>query len=49
MAMHMAGVPDHRLVAIYRWFSLRFIVYIKQQISSFSSGVLVHMIQQPWF
>ena len=39
MAMHIAGVPNSKLMAISRWSSLGFMVYIQQQISSFSTGV----------
>ena len=49
MAMHLAEVPDQTLMAIGRWRSLGFMVYIQQQISSFSTGVSVKMSQQPWF
>ena len=49
MAMHFAEVPDQTLMAIVRWRSLGFMVYIQQQISSFSTGVSVKMSQQPWF
>ena len=49
MAMHLAEVPDRTLMAIGRWRSLGFMVYIQQQISSFSTGVSVKMSQQPWF
>ena len=49
MAMHIAGVPFPTLVAIGRWHLLGFMIYIQQQISSFSAVVLVKMIQQPWF
>ena len=49
MAMHLADVPDQTLMAIEGWRSLEFMVYIQQQISSFSAGVLVKMIRQPWF
>ena len=38
MAMHIANVPDRTLMAIRRWRSLGFMVYIWQQISSFSRG-----------
>ena len=49
MAMHLAEVPDQTLVAIVRWRSLDFMVYIQQQISSFSTRVSVKMSQKPWF
>ena len=49
MAVHIAGVPNWALVAIGWWHSLGFMVYIQQQISSFSAGVLIKMIRQPWF
>ena len=49
MAMHLVEVPDRTLMAIGRWRSLRFMIYIQQQISSFSTGVSVKMSQQPWF
>ena len=49
MAMHIAGVPYRTLVSIGRWRLLGFMVYIQQQISSFSTGVSVNMRQQPWF
>ena len=49
MAMHIADVPDRTLMAIGRWRLLRFMVYIQQQISSFSTGVSVCMSAQPWF
>ena len=49
MAMHVAGVPDRKLVAIGQWLSLGFMVYIQQYILSFSVRVLVHMIQKPQF
>ena len=35
-----ANVPDQTLMAIGRWRSLGFMVYIQQQISSFSMGYL---------
>ena len=47
MAMHLANVPDPTLMAIVRWQSLGFMVYIQQQILSFSTGVSVKMSQQP--
>ena len=49
MAMHLAEVPDQTLMATGRWRSLGFMVYIQQQISSFSTGVSVKMSQQAWF
>ena len=49
MVMHIANFPDRTLMAIDRWRSLWFMVYIQHQILSFSSGVSVKMIQQPWF
>ena len=49
MAMHIANVPGRTRMAIGRWRSLGFMVYIQQQISSFSTGVLVRMSTQPWF
>ena len=49
MAMHLAEVPDGTLMAIGRWRSLGFMVYIQQQISSFSTWVSVKMSQHPWF
>ena len=49
MAMHIANVPDRTLMAIGQWCLLGFMVCIQQQISSFSTGVSVHMIAQPWF
>ena len=49
MAMHTANVPDRTLMAIGRWHSLEFMVYIQQQISLFSTGVSVCMSAQPWF
>ena len=47
--MHIVDVPDRTLMAIGRWRLLGFMVYIQQQISSFSTGVSVHMSAQPWF
>ena len=47
--MHIAGVPYRNLMAICWWRSLDFMVYIQQQISSFSMGVLIGMSKQPWF
>ena len=41
--MHITGVPYQTLMDIGRWRSLGFMVYIQQQISSFSRGVLVRM------
>ena len=49
MPMHLAYVPDRTLMAIGRWHFLEFMVYIQQQISSFSLGVLVKMSRQPSF
>ena len=49
MTMHIAEIPDRTLIPIGRWRSLGFMVYIQQQISSFSAGVLVKMSRQPWF
>ena len=36
-------------MAIGRWLSLVFMVYIQQQISSFSANLSVQMSQKPWF
>ena len=47
--MGMAGLPDQTLVAIGRRYSLGFMVYIQQQIISFSVGILVHMSKKRWF
>ena len=47
--MHIAGVPYRTLMDIGWWHSLGFLVYIQQQISSFSTGVSVRMSAQPWF
>ena len=41
MAMHLADVSDRNLMAIGQWRSLGFMVYMQQQISSFSAGVSV--------
>ena len=49
MATHLAGAPDWTLMAIGRWRSLGFMVYIQQQISSFSAGFSAKMSRQPWF
>ena len=49
MAMHLANVPNRTLVAIVRCRSLGFMVYIQQQISSFSTGFTVKVTQQTWF
>ena len=49
MAIHIANVPDLSPMAIRRWCSLGFMVYIQQQIYSFSMGVFVRMSAQPWF
>ena len=49
MAMHIANVPDRTLMAIRRWRSLGFMVYIQQQISLFSTEVSVCMSAQSWF
>ena len=49
ISMHIADVLDWTLMAIGRWHSLVFMVYIQQHISSFSTGVYVHMSAQPWF
>ena len=49
MAMHIANVPDQALMDIGRWHFLVLMVYIQQQISSFRTGVLVRMSNQPWF
>ena len=46
--MHIADVPDWTLMAIGWWRLLVFMVYIQQQISLFSTGVLVRMSAQPW-
>ena len=47
--MHIADAPDRTLVAIGKWRSLGLMVYTQQLISSFRTGVSVHMIAQPWF
>ena len=47
--MHIMNVPDRTLVAIGRWRSLGFMVYIQQQIYSFNTGVSVRMSGQTWF
>ena len=49
MAMHLVDVPNRILMTIGRWRSLGFVVYIREQISSFSVGVPVKISQQPWF
>ena len=49
MDMHIEGGPDCICMAISQWRSKGFMVYIQQQISSFSVGVSVRMGQQPWF
>ena len=49
MAMHIAGVPDQTLLSIGRWRLLVFMVYIQQQISYLSVGILVRMIQKHLF
>ena len=49
MAMHIAGVLNRTLMAIGRWRSLGFIVYIQQQISSFIRGISVRMSAQHEF
>ena len=49
MDMCIANFPDRTLMAIRRWRSLGFMVYIQQQISFFRTGVLVCMGAQPWF
>ena len=49
MAMYLANVTDRILMAVRWWRLLGFMVYIQQQISSFSAGVLVKMSLQPWF
>ena len=49
MAMHLANFPDRTLAATGRWHLLGFVVYIQQQISSFSTGVLVRKSAHPWF
>ena len=43
--MHITGVPDRTLMSIDWWRSLGFMVYIKHQISSFSTGISVRMVQ----
>ena len=43
MAINISGVPYRTLMAIVWWSLLVFMVYIQQQKSSFSPGVLVHM------
>ena len=45
MAMHIVGVPYHTLMGIGRWHLLVFMVYIQQQISSFSASILVRTSQ----
>ena len=45
-AMHIARVLDRTLMAIGRWHSLGFMVYIQKYISSISAGISVHMSQQ---
>ena len=47
--MHLVNTPDQTLMAIGRWRSLGFMVYIQQQIYLFSMGVSVRMSTQPWF
>ena len=49
MAMHISNASDQTLMAIERWRSLGFMVYIQQQILSFSTGVSFKMSQQPYF
>ena len=49
MSMHLSDVPDRTLLSIVWWRSLGFMVYIQQQISSFSTGVLVKMSRQSSF
>ena len=43
MYTHIAGVPDRNLMAIGRWRSLGFMVYIQHQISYVSTSVSVCM------
>ena len=47
--MHIVNVPDWTLMAIRRWRSLGFMVYIQQQISLFGTGVSVRISTQLWF
>ena len=49
MAMYIAGILERILMDIGRWHLLGFILYIQQQISLFSTGVLVCVSAQPWF
>ena len=49
MNMHITGVPDRTLMAIGRWCLLGFMVYIQQQISSFTVGVSLKMNEKLWF
>ena len=49
MAMHIADVPDWTLMNIESWHLLGFMIYIQQQISSFSTVVSVRISAQPWF
>ena len=49
MDMQTVGISDQTLIAIIQWRLLLFMVYIQQQISSFSVGVSVRMGKQPWF
>ena len=46
MDMHIMGVPDRNLMSIGWWRLLGFMVYIQQQISSFRTGISVHMSKQ---
>ena len=49
MDTHIANVPDRTTMAIGRWRSLGFMMYIQQQISLFGTRVSVRMSAQPWF
>ena len=49
MAVHIAEVPDRTLMVIGMWRSLGLMVYTQQLISSFRTGVSVHMSAQPWY
>ena len=49
MAMYLAGVPVFTIMLIGRWSSDAFLLYIRSQVQSFSSGVSQRMVTTPEF
>ena len=49
MAMYLAGVPVFTIMLIGRWSSDAFLLYIRSQVQSFSSGIAQRMLTTPGF